>query len=143
MLEVMLAIGLCVIVALVSVPAMEGWWSEHKMRRTANEVIGAVQAAKLEAVKSGQSQMVVLGRPPEPSASPAPKNLRFVPGGPEDAWSVTHFGGGAAGKGPLAIRVDAKGYVEPATFRLTQGSRFLEFRFDFLTGYAREEAFSF
>jgi prepilin-type N-terminal cleavage/methylation domain-containing protein len=66
LLEVMLAVGLCAILAVVSVPAMEGWMSEHRLRSQADEMVKLVQSTKLEAEKSGVRQLVVLRRANDP-----------------------------------------------------------------------------
>lgn len=128
---------------MVSVPAMEGWWSEHKMRMKANDLIEAVHEAKATAAKTGQSQMVVLLDPSQKMPDPAPPNLFFFPKGEKQEWTVTHFGGKVDTKPSPEIRIDSHGYVEPVIFRIAEGDHFLEMQFDFLTGHVRELAYSF
>jgi len=141
LLEILLAMGLCVIIALVAVPSMEGWRFEHRMRMNADEVISLVQDAKIEAEKTARAQLVVLLPPGEEEPAEAEEGVHFLVNDGAYDWEVIRFEGEVDEE--AAIRIDDRGYVEPVSFRVSQGEKFLEFRFDFLTGHAREEAFSF
>jgi hypothetical protein len=41
------------------------------------------------------------------------------------------------------IHIDSHGLVDPVTFRVSSGDKYMEYRFDFLTGHAREVGSSF
>ena len=137
LLEVMLAVGLCAILAVVSVPAMEGWMSEHRLRSQADEMVKLVQSTKLEAEKSGVRQLVVLRRANDPVPE-VPGLHALTVSGPA-VWSLRRFGGGEC----AGIGIDARGYVDPVSLRVAEGGKFIEYQFDFLTGQARETEASF
>lgn len=143
LLEILLALFLCAIIALVSVPAMGGWWAEHKMRMKANELIELVRDAKAKAGKTGQSQVVVLLDPSQAMPEEPPANWHFLRKGPQSEWVVTHFGGKVDPRPSPEIRIDSHGYVEPVIFRITEENHYLEMQFDFLTGHVREVGYSF
>jgi type II secretory pathway pseudopilin PulG len=143
LLEVLLAIGLGVIFTFVAVPSMAGWWSEHRMRRAASELIAKVQSARLEAEKDGRRQIVIV------DASTSDRDARDARAGvhcfrPKDGyiWEFLRFDGRPDDRNQPAIAIDARGRVEPVAFRIWKGERFVEYRFDFLTGHAREGGFS-
>lgn len=142
LLEVLLALGLCAILAVVAVPSMEGWLAERRLRQQADGLIKAVQDARITAEKEAAAQVVVLA--PEDEDAPANRpSVHYFLVSPDHKWTLRRLGG-ITEAGPLpAIHIDSRGYVDPVTFRVAKDDQYLEFRFDFLTGHAREEAFSF
>lgn len=142
LLEVLLALGLCAILAVVAIPSMEGWLAERRLRQQADGLIKAVQDARITAEKEAVAQVVVL----TPEGEEAPTNrpsVHYFTVSSDHKWSLRRLGG-ITEAGPFpAIHIDSRGYVDPVTFRVANGDHYLEFRFDFLTGHAREEAFSF
>ena len=142
-LEVLLAIGLGVILTFVAMPSMAGWWSEHRMRRQASGLIEVVQHARLIAEKEGRCQRVIV------DASESVRNSHAAKTGvhyfaPEDGyiWEFFRFDGSRDDRTLPTIAIDARGRVEPVSFRLWKREQFVEYRFDFLTGHAREGVFS-
>ncbi|MFZ4681535.1 MAG: pilus assembly FimT family protein [Terrimicrobiaceae bacterium] len=133
----MLAVGLCAILAVVSVPAMEGWMAEHRLRSQADEMVKLVQSVKLDAEKSGQRQLVVLRRAKDPVPEDPTLHALTISG--PAVWSLRRIGGGAC----AGIGIDARGYVDPVSLRVAEGDKFIEYQFDFLTGHARETEASF
>lgn len=139
LLELLLVLGLCATFALVSVPALQGWWSEHRLRRQADRLVGLVQDARLQAEQSGRPQVVVLLQ--NESSAPEKPGLAVRALRPEGraVWTLKRLDGGTCD----AIGVDARGYVDPVSVRVAEGRKFVEYRFDFLTGHARETGASF
>lgn len=143
LLEILLALGLCAILALVSVPAMEGWWSEYQLRTRADQLVKLVQSTKLEAERNGQAATVTLLKFGQPKPNEADARVRFFQEDGKSVWRLRRITSRATGASPADIRIDARGYVEPVTFRVAEGSHFVEYRFDFLTGHVSEEESSF
>lgn len=141
LLEVLLALGLCAILAVLAVPSMEGWLAERRLRNAADRLIQAVQDARILAEKEAEAQVVVLA--PEGTEVPDHPSVHPFTLSPGLKWTIRRMGG-VEDTSPLpAIHIDSRGYVDPVIFRVANDTQFLEFRFDFLTGHAREEAFSF
>lgn len=141
LLEILLAIGVGVILTFVAVPSMAGWWSEHRMRMQANDLIDLVQSAKIAAEKAGRRQLVILDAR-EPAPRTAKAGIHYF--APDNAynWEFYRFDGGLDDRPQPSIAIDSRGRVEPVSFRIRKGDRFIEYRFDFLTGHVREGGFS-
>lgn len=143
LLEILLALGLCAILALVSVPALEGWWAEYQLRTSADQLVKLVQSAKLEAERHGQAATVTLLKSGERPPNSPDTRVHFFQEDGKFVWSLHQFGPRSPGGSASDIGIDARGYVDPVTFRVANGARFVEYRFDFLTGHVTEEASSF
>jgi prepilin-type N-terminal cleavage/methylation domain-containing protein len=142
LLEILLAVGLCAILAAVAVPSMVGWMAEHRLRMKAEELISLVQEAKLQAERTGKAQVVVLLGADEMLPKEAPANVHFLKEPRGTTWSLRGFVQAEKYSAPPYIEIDGSGWVSPVTFRVSNGNLFVEYRFDFLTGHAQEVAFS-
>lgn len=143
LLEILLAMGLCALVGLATVPAMDGWLSEYRIRSKADDLIALVQEARVTAERTGQARVVIL----LPTKTKKTENLsvHYYQLEREEGyvWEVRGFNGGRDESAAPEIRIDDRGYVEPVSFKVSQGNKYVEYRIDFLTGHAREMAFSF
>ena len=140
LLEILLAIGLGAILTLAAVPALEGWRAEYRLRTQAGKLIEMVQKAKIAAEKEGRRQVVVLSSRsdnPFPGAGRAGVHCFSLDSGYR--WQFLRFDGSEEERQPPMIAIDARGRVEPVSFRVRVGGRFVEYRFDFLSGHAKEE----
>ena len=142
LLEILLAIGLCAILAAVSVPTMVGWMAEHRLRMQADDLIKLVQSAKLRAEKTAQAQVVLLLAPGENPPAEAAPNIHFLQERAGTVWSLRRFGQGERDGAPSFIEIDRSGWISPVSFRVAAGGKYMEYQIDFLTGHAREVASS-
>lgn len=140
--EVLLAVGLCAILAAISVPTMVGWLSEHRLRVQVNELVDLVQSAKLQAERTGQAQVVALLPAGEKPPLDAPPNVHFLTEEPGTTWSLRRFGQIGQNQTPPIIEIDRNGWVSPVSFRVSSGNKYVEYSIDFLSGHAQEVAFS-
>lgn len=143
LVEILLVLGLGAILAVVSVPAIEGWISENRMSAKAGELIGLVQTAKLQADENGEAHVVVLLGEKDKIPTKPPQNFSYLPTDDSFKWKVTHAGPKGKMVETSEIHIDSHGLVEPVTFRVSLGEKYVEYRFDFLTGHAREQGSSF
>jgi len=141
LIEILLAVGLCAILTAVSVPTMVGWWEEHRLRMQADELIKLVQSAKLKAEKTGQAQVVVLLAPDEPEPTEKKEHIHYLREELRTEWQLRRFG--QQDRSSSFIEIDGNGMVSPVSFRVSAGEKYIEHRFDFLTGHAHEVEFSF
>lgn len=143
LVEILLVLGLGAILAVVSVPAIQGWISENRMSAKAGELIELVQTAKLKADEKGEAHVVVVlgGKDKKPVDPPA--NFSYLPADGSFDCRVTHAGPKGKMVETSEIHIDSHGLVEPVTFRISTGDKYVEYRFDFLTGHARELGSSF
>lgn len=139
----MLVIGLGAILAVVAVPAMEGWMSEHRLSTKAGELISLVQSAKLRADEKAESQIVVLLGPKDKIPAEQEANVSYLATDDSVEWKVSRPGPRGKPVQVSEIHVDSHGLVDPVTFRVTSGQKYVEYRFDFLTGHALEQGSSF
>lgn len=143
LVEIILVLGLGAILAVVAVPAIEGWLSESRLTTKAGALIEFVQSAKLRADESSEAQIVqLLGPKDKPPKESAP-NVSYFPTDKDAQWSITRPGARNAKVSVSEIHIDSRGLVEPVTFRVTAGEKYVEYRFDFLTGHAQETGSSF
>lgn len=142
LLEVLLALGLSAILAVVSVPAIDGWFAEYAVRSDADALVKLVQEKKLLAERTGQGLVIVLLAPGESVPASVSSETILFREGPGSQWRLQHPFATGPEKGAV-VRIDSRGRVEPVSFRVSCGPRFVEYRFDFLTGHAHEEASSF
>lgn len=138
LIEILLAVGLCAILAVVAVPTMAGWWSEHRLRMQADQLIKLVQTAKLQAEKTARPQVVILLAAGEGQPAEAPDNVHFLSEEPGTVWSLRRFGQSGQDPSPSVIQIDRSGWITPISFRVAMGGKYMEYRFDFLTGHAQE-----
>lgn len=143
LLEILLAMGLCAILAVVAVPSMAGWRSEHRLRTQSDALVRLVQSVKLQAEKDGVAQIVWLLRSGEKPPPETPANVHVFQEEKGAVWTLRRFGQANGGSDIRVIRIDAAGNVEPVAFRVSDGDRHLEMRFDFLTGHAIDEGGAF
>lgn len=143
LVEIMLVIGLGAILAVVAIPSIEGWMAESRLSSKASELIGLVQAAKLQADEKGEAHFVVL----LPSDEKAPKdpepNVAYLVADDSVEWKLERPGPRGKPVRVSEIQVDSQGLVEPVTFRVSSGEKYVEYRFDFLTGHALSQGSSF
>jgi Tfp pilus assembly protein FimT len=143
LVEIILVLGLGAILAVVSVPAIEGWISESRMTTKAGELIELVQSAKLRADEKAEAQLVVLLGPKDKAPSQSPANVSYLSADDSFKWSITRPGPKGKKVEISEIHIDSHGIVEPVTFRVSSGQKYVEYRFDFLTGHAQELGSSF
>lgn len=142
LLEVLLAIGLATILAFVAVPVMDGWWSEHLMREKASDLVEIVQRAKLIAETEGKRQVIVLSSEGEQNGQESIRNVHTFVCDKQYTWKFFRFDGREDARERRTIAIDSRGRVEPMSFRLENAGRMIQYRFDFLTGHAKEEEYS-
>ncbi len=143
LIEILLAVGLCAILTAVSVPTLVGWWEEHRLRMQADELIKLVQSAKLQAEKTGRPQVVVLLTAGESEPVEAKENIHYLKEEANTVWQLRRFGQSQRDNAPAFIEIDGDGMVSPISFRVSAKDKYIEYRFDFLTGHAHEVEFSF
>ena len=139
--EIMLVVGIATLILMVAIPSLGGWITQRKFRMKVQDLIEAVRSAKIEADRTSESQTVILSR--NPPASKPPANVFLVKRDPSDVWTITHYGGRVDKSAEPKILVDSNGHVEPVRVRVSDGEHYLEYEFDFLTGFARETEYSF
>lgn len=139
LLELLLAIGLCAILALVSVPSVVGWMAELRLRGEFDGLAELVQQAKLEAETEGKPQLVVVLKAGQQVPEIPEVVVRVLKAGSSAVWTLRQVDQSEC----ASIHIDRRGYVDPVKARLTEGTRFVEGQFDFLTGHLRETEVSF
>ncbi len=139
--EIMLVVGIATLILMVAIPSLGGWMTQRKFRMKVQDLIEAVRSAKIQADQTREAQTVILARNlagPKP-----PDNVFLVKRDPSDEWTITHYGGRVDKSAEPKILVDSSGHVEPVKVRVSDGDHYLEYEFDFLTGFARETGYSF
>lgn len=131
---------LLVVLAGITIPSVAGWIDEQKIRNVASDLIETVQLEKIETEKHGRTAVVRILAPTKISNSEQITGETFfiVPHG----FSITLTEPGRDA-GAETIRINRHGFVEPVRVLVARDNRWLEFSFDFLTGHARDESFSF
>ncbi len=139
LMELLLAIGLCAILAVVSVPSVVGWMAELRLRGEFDKLTELVQQAKLEAEAAGKPQLVVLLKAGEQAPEKPGSTIHILQVGGAVVWTLRRVDRSECS----AIAIDRRGYVDPVRARLAEGKKFVEGQFDFLTGHIREKEVSF
>lgn len=141
LIEISLALGIAVVLSAVALPAMGGWMEEHKLRSALGEMAEVVMRARMEAEATGESRWVVFNTGEENDDAEAGEVGFFyeVPPGfllmslrAENKWKAA----------PALLRIESGGFLNPRLYRLELGERWINFRFDPLTGHLREEEYS-
>jgi Tfp pilus assembly protein FimT len=137
----MLVVGISILIVMVAIPSLGGWILQRNFRMKVQDLIESVRSAKIHADQTREAQTVILTR--NVDGVKTPKNVFLVRRDSNDEWTITHYGGRVDKSPEPKILVDASGHVEPVKVRVSDGTHYIEYEFDFLTGFAREVGYSF
>lgn len=141
-LEVALALAIIVVVFITVVPAISAGAREHRLQDTMTALSDVVRDSRMNAEKNGREQMLIV----RPGGLALREKDQFVlkteiPPGVK--LSVRYPQGKWAAADCQEWRIFSCGLVVPASLRLQEGTAWIETDFDFLTGGAAAERYSF
>lgn len=135
-IEIVIALAVCLLLAAVALPSAGSWLSERRLREEVGRLCELIESARFTAMSSGVPQEVLIVSPKEKKAHSGEIHY-FVEETPYK-WSVnpSHLG-------QRRVRISARGLVDPVSMKVENAAAWIAFRFELLTGLPRDERSSF